>query len=106
MIKTVKTTIRWTDKDGNVLGAVRENDIDLPSWGKAHFLRQEISSVIEALKQDSQKVGKLDCFKAFAMFAFCPERIIKAQCRVVGTQSYVSLKDAQLKQFIENMEVT
>lgn len=105
MIQTVKTTIRWQDKEGCILGAVRENEIDLPQWGKAQFLRQEIQSFIEQLKNDSKKVEKVNCFKSFAMFAFSPERIVKASCKVVGKQSYVSLKDNNLKRFIAEREL-
>lgn len=104
MIQTVRTIIRWRDEDGCVLGAVRESEINLPKWGKRHFLRNEVCRFITTLICENQSVTKQPKrFKDFAMSAFNPNRIIQIKARTNG--SSLNLKDDELKQFITNNNI-
>lgn len=66
MKQSVKTTIRWKDNEGNVLGAFRETQLDLPAWGKLRFLRDEARSFIKELLTEA----KSDNPRSFADYAF------------------------------------
>lgn len=102
MIQKVKTTVRWTDKDGNALGAFCEMDIDLPKWGKRQFLRQEIHDFViflDASAKDSKK-RTISTFRDYAFDAFDILRITKIISKTDG--SYLSLKDDQLSKFIND----
>jgi hypothetical protein len=99
MIQTVKTIIRWRDEDGCVLGSIREREIDLPKWGKRHFLREEINRHIVNLCWDQHQVGTPERFIEYALKSFNPSQIIRIQSRTKG--SYILLKDDELKKFLE-----
>lgn len=98
MIQNVKTVIKWKDEDGCVLGAIRENDIELPKWGKKQFLRDEISRFITNLLWDANKVKSPKRFKDYAIGSFQVERIVHIKSRTNG--SYISLKDEELSSFL------
>jgi 5-formaminoimidazole-4-carboxamide-1-beta-D-ribofuranosyl 5'-monophosphate synthetase len=98
MIQNVKTVIKWQDEDGCVLGALRENDIELPKWGKKQFLRDEISRFITNLLWDANKIETPKHFKDYAIDSFKVERIVHIKSRTKG--SYVSLKGSELSSFL------
>lgn len=100
MIQTVKTIIRWRDEDGCVLGAVRESEINLPKWGKRHFLRQEINRAIANLRWECSQTGNPRVFRDYAIKSFSPSQIILIKSRTKG--SFVSFKDESLKRFMED----
>lgn len=99
MLQTVKTVIKWQDEDGCVLGAIREQEIDLPKWGKRHFLRQEINRAIVNLCWECSQTGDPKGFRGYAIKSFSPSQIILIKSRTKG--SFVSFKDESLKRFIE-----
>lgn len=99
MIQTVRTIIRWRDKDGCVLGAIRESEIYLPKWGKRHFLRQEINLAIANLCLECSQTGNPKGFRDYAIKSFSPSQIILIKSRTKG--SFVSFKDESLKRFME-----
>lgn len=99
MIQRVKTVIKWQDSDGCILGAIREQDIDLPSWGKRQFLRDEINRFIVSLCWDNHQIGKPERFKEYALKAFKPSQIVSVKSRTKG--SFVSFKDESLRHFME-----
>lgn len=66
MKQLVKTTIRWKDNEGNVLGAFRETQLELPDWGKLRFLRDEARSFIKELLTEA----KSDNPRSFSDYAF------------------------------------
>lgn len=104
MIQTVRTIIRWSDEDGCVLGAIRESEIDLPKWGKRHFLRNEICRFITTLIWDAHNTPKQPTrFKDYAYSAFSPDRIIQIKARTKG--SFLNLKDESLRQFISQNDI-
>lgn len=99
MLQTVKTVIKWKDSDGCILGAIREQEIDLPKWGKRQFLRQEINRFIVSLCFDAHKTGYPQRFRDYALKAFKPSQIILIKSRTKG--SFVSFKDEALRRFME-----
>lgn len=99
MLQTVKTVIKWQDCDGCVLGAVREQEIDLPKWGKRQFLRDEINRMIVSLCWEQHQTGNPERFRDYAIKAFKPSQIILIKSRTKG--SFVSFKDDALKRFME-----
>lgn len=100
MIQNVKTTIRWQDSDGNVLGAVFSKDMDLPSWGKKKFMRDEIVSCIKNIIASAANTPKQPKnFEGYAFNAFRTGKIIQIKSKTVG--SYINLRDNDLSHFME-----
>lgn len=100
MIQKVKTTIRWQDSDGNVLGSIWEKNIDLPKWGKKALMRDEIVWCIHDLIKSASKTPKQpNNFAGYAYNAFKTGKIIQIKSRTDG--SYINLKDETLSQFME-----
>lgn len=99
MLQTVKTVIKWKDSDGCILGAIREQEIDLPKWGKRQFLRDEINRAIVGLCWECHTTGEPKGFRDFAMRSFKPSQIVLIKSRTKG--SYVSFKDDELKRFMQ-----
>jgi hypothetical protein len=99
MLQTVRTVIKWKDADGCILGAIREQEIDLPKWGKRHFLREEINRTIVNLCWEHSQIAGLNGFRDYAMKSFNPSQIVLIKSRTKG--SYISFKDEALKRFME-----
>lgn len=104
MLQSVKTTIRWQDEDGNVLGACRTQQIDLPKWGKKAFMRNEIAEFLSMLLDASQKVeSNPSKFAGYAFKALNRDSIIQIKSRTNG--SYINLRDKEVSRFIKEREL-
>ena len=98
MKQNVKTTIRWRDSEGNVLGAFRETMIELPGWGKLAFLRKEAREFIDTLLSESKSNNP----KTFADYAFNEldsDRIFWIKSKTLG--SCLTIKGNDVSAFIK-----
>lgn len=100
MIQRVKVTIRWSDLNGDVVGAVRETDVDFPSWGKWGTMRKQIMELLDDLsvELDEKSTSSVATLRDYITDAFELDRIIQIKSRTKG--SYLNLKDEKLKEFI------
>jgi hypothetical protein len=101
MNQTVKTTIRWQDEDGNVLGAIREREINLPKWGKRDPMRKEIITFLTDLKESaSRTTERPESFADYAFKAFRTGKVIQVKSKTNG--SFINLKGSELSRFMES----
>lgn len=100
MIQTVKTTIRWQDSDGNVLGAIREQQLDLPRWGKKEPMRREILDFIAELERSASSIQEQPkSFAGYAFKAFETSRIIQIKSKT--EKSYINMRGEYLSRFLQ-----
>lgn len=102
----VKTTVRWRDCEGNILGAVRENDMELPHWGKKRFMRNEIIDFIRTIADEaSDRVRKRQrkSFSDYALNSFRVGGIVQIKSK--AKNSFINLMDSELSEFINNRVV-
>lgn len=101
--QNVKTTIRWTDSEGNNLGAYRVSEIELPKWGKKCRMRCEIIDFINDLFQSSQDNVELKTYSNFVLNAFSPKKINTIICVTDGSR--IKLTNDELSKFLkENLK--
>lgn len=100
MIQRVKVTIRWSDLNGDIVGAVKEVDVDLPAWGKWGKMRQQIMGLLDELNMelDTRSTASVAALRDYILDAFGLDKIVQIKCRTKG--SYLNLKDEKLKEFI------
>lgn len=100
MNQNVKTTIRWIDDEGNVVGAYRETEINLPSWGKALFLRNEIDDFLKTLlkRRNATDLTKAN-LTSVIMKALQTDSIIQIKSTTKGSR--ISLRDKALDNYLE-----
>lgn len=101
MNQIVKTTIRWKDDDGYVLGAIYERNLSLPKWGKKALMRDEIVLCINDLLRLASEVSfPPQNFAGHAYKAFKIGNIIQIKSKTDG--SFINLRDWELSHFLEN----
>lgn len=100
MIQPVKVTVRWHDINGDVVGACKEVEVDLPAWGKWGFMRKEIAKLLNDLEHslESQSTNSVAALRDYILDAFNLDSIIQIKCRTKG--SYLNLKDDKLREFL------
>jgi hypothetical protein len=86
--------------NGDVVGAVRETDVDFPSWGKWGVMRKQIMALLDDLsvELDEKSTSSVAALRDYILDAFGLDRIIQIKSRTKG--SYLNLKDEKLKEFI------
>lgn len=97
----VKVTIRWTDLNGDVVGAAKEIETDLPKWGKWEPMRKLATNMLDDLLRSLEVHSNTSAtaLRDYILDAFNLDSIIKITCRTSG--SHFTLKDKPLKDFIE-----
>lgn len=97
----VKVTIRWTDLNGDVVGAAKEIETDLPKWGKWEPMRKLAQNMLDDLLRSLEAHSKTSvvALRDYILDAFSLDSIINITCRTRG--SHFTLKDKPLKDFIE-----
>ena len=100
MIQRVKVTIRWSDSNGDVVGAVREADVDFPKWGKWGVMRKQIMTLLDDLSVefDEKSTSSVVTLRDYISDAFGLDNIIQIKSRTKG--SYLNLKDEKLREFL------
>lgn len=100
MIQRVKVTIRWSDLNGDIVGAVKEVDVDLPAWGKWGKMRQQIMGLLDELnvELETRSTASVAALRDYILDAFGLDKIIQIKCRTKG--SYLNLKDEKLREFL------
>jgi hypothetical protein len=99
-VQIVKTTIRWQDNDGNILGAVREKQIELPQWGKKRPMREEIRSFIADLESSAASAPEQpNNFAGYAFKAFSKDNIVSIKSKTA--RSFIHLKGDELHNFLK-----
>lgn len=100
MIQPVKVTVRWHDINGDIVGASKEVNVDLPKWGKWGFMRKEISKLLSGLESSMKDKSSesVTALRDYIMDAFSLDSIVQIKCRTKG--SYLNLKDEKLREFL------
>lgn len=100
MIQRVKVTIRWSDLNGDIVGAVKEVDVDLPAWGKWGKMRQQIMGLLDELnvELETRSTASVAALRDYILDAFGLDKIVQIKCRTKG--SYLNLKDEKLREFL------
>lgn len=100
MVQTVRVTVRWKEPDGNVLGAVRERELNLPGWGKKGPMRREITNFVNSLINESKAYPEQpQNFAGYAFKAFRTGNIIQIKAKTIG--SFINLKGNELESFLK-----
>ena len=100
MIQPVKVTVRWHDINGDIVGASKEVNVDLPRWGKWGSMRKEISKLLSDLERNLERKSSesVAALRDYILDAFNLDSIVQIKCRTKG--SYLNLKDDKLKEFL------
>lgn len=95
----VKTVIRWHDPDGQIVGYLRETEMELPKWGKKKHLRSDINSVIHELTSKSMQCRTLNSLSDFIIKAFSLSNIVQIKSSTQGSR--IDLKGDEVVQYVK-----
>jgi hypothetical protein len=96
----VKTVIRWHDPDGQIVGYLRETEMELPKWGKKKHLRSDINSVIHELQTSKNKQRRAaKSLSDFIIKAFDLNNIVQIKSTTQGSR--IDLKGEEAVQYVK-----